>query len=413
MLTTYKLSEIVSPAFSEPHKALKSGTHNQIVAKGGRGSAKSSWASVEGITLLIKHPEIHGVVMRKVSNTLRKTVYAQYVWAILALGIYDRFKCTVAPMELTYKPTGQKIMFFGADDPGKIKSIKVPFGYIGYLHLEELDQFAGKDEIRNIEQSILRGGPLAYEIKTFNPPRTRDNWANKYCLTNKPGQLIHHSTYETTPSKWLGERFLNDAEHLKQTNPAEYEHEYLGISNGTGGNVFENVTIREITDNEIKNFDYIYNGVDWGFYPDPWAFVRCSYDSARRVLYIFDEAEAKKKNNRKTADIIFGKGLTGEDEIICDSAEPKSIADYTDYGLYARGSEKSTGSVSYSIKWLQGLTEIVIDSNRCPKTAEEFLAYEYERTKAGEIISGYPDKKNHFIDAARYALNGLWMYRGV
>ena len=167
------VAELISPAFYNPHIDLTEGTINQLVLKGGRGSAKSSYASVEGILTLLSNPNIHGVVMRKVSNTLRTTAYAQYVWAITVMGLYDKFKCTIAPMELVYTPTGQKIMFFGADDPGKIKSIKVAFGYIGFLHLEELDQFAGEEEVRNIEQSVLRGGDIAIEIKTFNPPRTK------------------------------------------------------------------------------------------------------------------------------------------------------------------------------------------------------------------------------------------------
>ena len=410
---TYKLSEIVSSAFSAPHKALKSGTHNQVVAKGGRGSTKSSWASVEGVLLILKHRDIHGVVMRKVSNTLRTSVYAQYIWAINALGLNDKFKCTVSPMEITYKPTGQKIMFFGVDDPGKIKSIKVQFGYIGYLHLEELDQFAGEEEVRNIEQSVLRGGPLAFEIKTFNPPRTKDNWANKYCLINKPGQLIHHSTFETTPIDWLGQRFIDDAEFLKSVNPAAYEHEYLGIANGTGGMVFENVIGETITDEQIETFDRVLNGVDWGYYPDPWAFVRMQYQSAQRILYIFDEAVENKKGNRESAEIIKARGLSYQDRITCDSAEPKSVADYKEQGLGAYGAEKGPGSVEYSHKWLQSLTQIIIDPKRCPHAYKEFSNYAYERNKTGDIISGYPDRDNHTIDAVRYATEHIWKTRGM
>lgn len=411
MISKIKLSEILSPAFSEPHKAFKKHKCNQLVLKGGRGSAKSSYASVEGILQLVRNPDIHGVVMRKVSNTLRTSVYAQYIWAVSALGLYDKFKCTVQPMELTYKPTGQKMMFFGADDPGKIKSIKVPFGYIGYLHLEELDQFAGEDEIRNIEQSVLRGGPLAYEIKSFNPPKTKDNWANKYCLLDKPGQLIHHSTYHTTPLDWLGQRFIDDAEFLKQINPDAYAHEYMGKANGTGGMVFENVQAKTITDMQISSFDRVYNGVDWGWYPDPWAFGRMHYASAQRTLYIFDEARENKKSNQITAEIVRSKTLL--DEIItCDSAEEKSVADYRAAGLRARGAEKGPGSVEYGTKWLQSLNAIIIDPVRCPNTYMEFSAYEYERDKNGEIISGYPDKNNHHIDLTRYAMESVWKRRG-
>ena len=409
LLTTYRLSEIVSPAFSVPHRGMKFGEYNQLVLKGGRGSGKSSYASVEGVLLLLDNPDIHGVVMRKVSNTLRTTVYAQYVWAISELGLRDKFKCTVAPMEITYRRTGQKIMFFGADDPGKIKSIKVPFGYIGYLHLEELDQFAGEEEVRNIEQSVLRGGPLAYEIKSFNPPRTRDSWANKYCLTDKPGQLIHHSTYETTPKDWLGQRFLDDAEYLRENNHAAYEHEYMGVANGTGGNVFENVLITAITDDEINAFDRCYYGLDWGWYPDPNHFSECYYNPAQRRLYIYGEIRRNKTSNEEMSALLEDwRGV----RITADSAEQKSISDFRDWGFDMRGAIKGPGSVEYSMKWLASLSAIVIDSARCPFAAEEFLGYEYERDKDNNVISGYPDKANHAIDSVRYALESIWRRRG-
>lgn len=411
-MTTIRLSEIFAPSFKEVHHALKSGEANQFVLKGGRGSTKSSFVSVEMIIQLIKHPDIHAVVMRKVANTMRTTVFAQYVWAYTALGLYDKFKATVSPMEIIYRPTGQKIMFFGADDPGKIKSIKVPFGYIGLLHLEELDQFAGEEEVRNIEQSVLRGGPVTIEFKSFNPPKTLMNWANKYCLLEKPGQLIHSSDYRSVPREWLGERFINDAEYLQSVNPSAYEHEYLGIPNGNGGMVFENVTGQTITNEQIKQFDRVYNGLDWGYYPDPWAFNRMHYDAARRKLFIFDELKAQKKGNRETADMLLAHGITYNDRITADSAEPKSVGDYQRFGLNCRGAIKGPGSVEYSMKWLQSLVEIVIDPKRCPNTYKEFTCYEYERTKDGEIISGYPDANNHHIDACRYGMEQVWRRRG-
>lgn len=411
-MTTIKLSEVLSPAFKDVHRAVKLGTHDQFVLKGGRGSTKSSYASVEVILQLVEHPDVHAVVMRKVANTLRTSVFSQYVWAIDALGLTGKFKQTVSPMELIYKPTGQKIMFFGADDPGKVKSIKTSFGYIGILHFEELDQFSGEEEIRNLEQSILRGGSYSLEFKTFNPPKTKNNWANQYCLFEKVGQMIHHSTYFTTPKEWLGERFLDDADYLKAINPGAFEHEYMGIANGTGGMVFDNVDVRQIPDDEIETFDRIYNGVDWGYYPDPWAFNRMHYDAARRILYIFGELTRYKKGNRQTADDLLKYGITPNELITADSAEPKSVADYRNYGLNCRGAVKGPGSVDYSMKWLQSLTKIVIDPVRCPDTAKEFTTYEYERNKEGEVISGYPDKENHHIDAVRYSMEPVWKRRG-
>lgn len=411
-MTTIRLSEILAPSFRDVHRALKAGEANQFVLKGGRGSTKSSFVSIEMILQLIKHPDIHAVVMRKVANTMRTTVFAQYVWAYTTLDLYDKFKATVSPMEIIYKPTGQKIMFFGADDPGKIKSIKVPFGYIGLLHLEEIDQFSGAEEVRNIEQSVLRGGAVSIEFKSFNPPKTMMNWANKYCMLEKPGQMIHSSDYRSVPRDWLGDRFINDAEYLKSVNLSAYEHEYLGVPNGNGGMVFDNVSAEEITDEQIKRFDRVLNGLDWGYYPDPWAFNRMHFDSARRTLYIFDELQAQKKGNRETADMLIAHGITYADRITADSAEPKSVGDYKAYGLDCRGAAKGPGSIEYSMKWLQSLVKIVIDPKRCPHTFEEFTTYEYERNKDGEVISGYPDGNNHHIDACRYATEHIWRRRG-
>ena len=223
-------------------------------------------------------------------------------------------------MELIYKPTGQKIMFRGADDPMKIKSIKVPFGYIAVTHFEEKDQFAGRSEIRNILQSTMRGGSKYWNFESYNPPISRDNWANKDSLEERSDRICHKSTYLEAPQEWLGEQFLAEAEHLKETNERAYQHEYLGIPTGNGGNVFENLELREITDDEISTFDRIYNGVDWGFFPDPWAFNRCYYDAARRKLYIFSEKTANKKRNEETAQMLLDDGFTREDLITADSA---------------------------------------------------------------------------------------------
>lgn len=411
-LTTYRLSELISPAFVDSHKAVKTGEINELVEKGGRGSAKSSYLSIELILELIKHPECHAVVMRKIANTLRTSVYAQVCWAISALGLTRKFRCTVSPMECTYIETGQKILFFGMDDPGKLKSIKLPFGYIGLAWFEELDQFDGPEQIRNVEQSIFRGGSYSMCFKSFNPPAMARNWANRYALEKKPGKMVHHSTYLTTPANWLGPRFLADAEHLKETNPTGYRHEYGGEVVGSGTQVFENLLLREIKDDEIKQFDRVTNGVDWGWYPDPWAWNRMHYDSGRKTLYLFDELTRLRTSNTETAKLIQSRIPEGE-RIIADSAEEKSVSDYKSYGLSCRGADKGPGSVNYSMKWLQSLRAIVIDPDRCPDTAREFSEYEYERDdKTGEVVAGYPDTANHHIDAVRYGTNRIWKRRG-
>lgn len=292
MSMTYKLSEIMPPAFFELHRRIRAGEVTEALCEGGRGGAKSSFISEEIELQMMRHPDTHAVVLRRKENTLRRTVYNQYIWAAGALGVGSKWKATVSPMELTYLPTGQKIMFFGLDDPGNLKSIKLPFGYVAYVHFEELDQFRGPEEVRNVEQSLLRGGPIAITFKSFNPPASAANWANQYARESKPGQVKHHSTYLETPPEWLGPRFIADAEHLKALRPMAYRNEYLGEVTGGGANVFENIQLRAITDEELGRFDRIYRGIDWGYYPDPWAYNCMHYDAARLTLYIFDEAEA-------------------------------------------------------------------------------------------------------------------------
>lgn len=405
-------ARVIAPPFASVFLAVADEQYSEFELAGGRGSTKSSFVSLALVWLLKNYPEFHALCVRKVGNTLRDSVYAQILWAISMLGLDGEFESTVSPMEITLKGTGQKIYFRGADDPKKLKSVTPPFGYIGALWFEELDQFAGEEEVRNIRQSVIRGGEKAFIFKSYNPPKTMNNWVNKAQQTPKPGRLLHKSTYLDVPVKWLGQPFIDEAEFVKATSPSAYEHEYMGIANGTGGLVFENVILREITKGERKSFDRIYNGVDWGYYPDPWAFNQMHYDAARRTLYITGELTRHKMGNRETADELFAFGLTADDRLTADNAEPKSIQDYRNYGLFCRGAEKGPGSVDYSTKWLQSLTQIVIDPVTCPDTAKEFLNYEYERTKDGDIISGYPDRDNHHIDAVRYALEPVWKRRG-
>lgn len=411
MMSDIRLSDKIGSAFYDvAHDVFRHG-HTHYDFSGGRGSLKSSTVSVLVPLLLINNPGTHALVLRKVANTIRDSVYAQYIWAIGELGIAAYWEAKVSPMELIYKPTGQKIMFRGADDPMKIKSIKVPFGYIAVTHFEEKDQFAGRAEIRTILQSTMRGGSKYWNFESYNPPISRDNWANKDSLEERTDRLCHKSTYLQAPPEWLGEQFLAEAEHLKATDERAYQHEYLGIPVGTGGNVFDNLELREITDEEIAQFDRIYQGVDWGWFPDPFAFIRLHYDRARETIYLMDEIYQNKLTNEASGNIIIQRGYK-DAYITCDSAEPKSVADYRAMGLPAKAAVKGPGSVDYGMKWLQR-RKIVIDRKRTPNAYNEFVNYEYDRNKDGDIISGYPDENNHLIDATRYAVERISRRMGV
>lgn len=410
-MSEVRLSSVIGPAFHLLARDVFQHGHTHYDLSGGRGSLKSSCVSLLLPLILINNPCTHALVLRKVANTIRDSVYAQYLWAIGELGMAQYWDAKVQPMELIYKPTGQKIMFRGADDPMKIKSIKVPFGYIAVTHFEEKDQFAGRAEIRTILQSTMRGGSKFWNFESYNPPISRDNWANKDSLEGRADRLCHKSTYLEAPPEWLGTQFLAEAEHLKETDERAYRHEYLGEAVGTGGNVFENLELREITDKEIASFDKIYQGVDWGWFPDPFAFIRLHYDRARETIYLMDEIYQNKLTNEASGKLILSKGYK-DAYITCDSAEPKSSADYRAMGLPAKEAIKGPGSVEYGVKWLQR-RKIVIDRRRTPNAYNEFVNYEYERNKDGEIISGYPDENNHLIDATRYALERVFRRMGI
>lgn len=410
-MSEVRLSNIIAPAFFKVHRDIQNHNHTHYWLKGGRGSTKSSFISEEIPQLLVKHHECHAVVLRKVGNTLRNSVYNQMQWGIDQLGLTSKFKFTTSPLEITYKKTGQKILFFGVDDKTKIKSIKLPFGYIGIVWYEELDQFTGMEEIRNLNQSLMRGGKEFWCFSSFNPPKSRDNWVNSEQLFEDADRLISHTTYLEVPREWLGEQFFLEAEKLKNSREELYKHEYLGEVTGTGGNVFDNVEEREISNEEIASFDRLKHGIDFGFAIDPFAFVDMHLDRKHEILYIFDEVYEQKLTNKQAYERI--KDKVRQRRVTADSSDPKSIKDMKDLGLNIRGAKKGPDSVEFGVKWLQSLSKIVIDKKRCPKTYKEFVNYEYEKNKDGEFISAYPDKNNHAIDAVRYGCEDDMLDMGV
>lgn len=407
-------ADIIGKGYIDVYRDLKTHKHRYYDFRGGRGSLKSTFCALALIDELERNPNFCAIAIRQVKDTLKDSVYAQIVWAIDALGLTEAYKCTVSPLEIKRTATGQKIYFRGADDPLKLKSIRPPKDmYIGVVWIEEADQLHGRAALRNILQSVMRGGDDTIVLRSYNTPVSRNHFINLEALEDRPDRLVHHSYYCDAPKEWLGEPFFAEAEYLKQVNERAYRHEYLGEAVGTGGTVFENVNVRQVTEEEAQGFERYYMGVDWGYYPDPYAWVKAAYDPARRRLYLLDELVVYKQSNQSTARMLKEqKGVTSADMITADSAEPKSIADYRSEGFACYGVKKGRGSIDYSMKWLQGLSEIVIDIAKCPKSAEEFTAYEYEHSKDGEIISGYPDKNNHCIDAVRYGLYPAWKRSG-
>lgn len=399
-----RLKNVIAPSFYKVHKDIKKDLHTHYWFDGGRGSTKSSFVAIEIIIGIMKDPKANCIALRKVKDTLHDSVYEQLCWAIDVLEVGAYWDCKTSPLTLTYTPTGQKILFRGADKPKKIKSTKFAKGYCKYIWYEELDEFSGIEEIRMINQSLMRGGEKFTVFYSYNPPKSASNWVNAESKLTRPDRLTHHSTYLTVPKEWLGEQFLVEAEHLKETKPESYKHEYLGEITGTGGEVFTNVTCRPITDEEIKAFEQLRRGLDFGYAADPLSYGVVNYDRKHKRLHIFHEVYAVGMSN-KSIHTEIKKENTYNDTVKADSAEPRTINELNQLGLRIVGVKKGADSVNYGIKFLQDLEEIIIDDIRCPNTAREFLTYELEKDANGNFKAGFPDKNNHSIDMTRYALN--------
>lgn len=399
------VAELIAPSFDGIFFDVQEHRYTHYWLVGGRGSTKSSFASLCVPLMLLQNPNCHAVVLRKVANTLRNSVYHQVEWAIDALGLSDAFAARVSPLSFEYRRTGQKILFLGVDDKSKIKSLKLPFGYTGVVWMEELDQFTGMEEVRSLLQSLLRGGAKYWVFYSYNPPKSRNNWVNEEALFDREDRIVHRSTYLGVPPVWLGEQFISEAERLREKNETLYRHEYLGEVTGTGGGVFDNVEDMEMSDADVALFDRLYHGLDFGFAVDPLAFVSMHYDAKHEDLYIFDEIYEQRLTNAQAARRILPR-LHGQ-HLTADAAEPKSIAEMRGLGLNVQAARKGPDSVAYGIHWLQGRRRIFIDKRRAPNTYREFIGYEYERNKDGQFISAYPDKDNHTIDAVRYATEAL------
>lgn len=431
MTITATVEDFIAPCYLPLHEDIKAGQHLFYNLPGGRGSCKSSFVSLEIVDGIQSDPTglSNAIVFRKVAGTMRDSVFSQIAWAIDMLGVSHLWKATVSPMMYEYRPTGAQILFRGLDDVGKLKSIKPRRGVFRYVWFEEFSELRGPNFTRNVMQSVLRGqGPGAIVFRTFNPPISANNWANVFIREPDEKAVTLLTDYTMIPPDWLGESFLYEAERLRDVNPKAYEHEYLGVPTGAGGEVFPNLEIREITDKEIEQMGYFYQGLDFGFAVDPAAFLRVSYDRKSDTVFFVDEIYKRHLSNKQLAEEIKKRrydrgggayhspilgGVYEEKQLItADCAEPKSIADMQAEDLKCIPCHKEPGCVSYRVKWLQH-RRIVIDPKRTPEAYREFVNYSYATDKDGNFLSELPDKDNHTIDACAYALDRLIYRRGV
>ena len=417
-----RAAEAIRNAQVRPHVAkvyhsllddIEAGRYSIVNLPGGRGSAKSSFVGLT-ITRGIMEDETgqsNAIVFRAVGETLRDSVYAQILWSIDTLGVSDLWECTVKPMECVYTPTGAVIKFRGLDDPRKLKSIKPRQGHFRFIWFEEFCELPGEGFARSVVQSVVRGqGPKPIIFRSFNPPISANAWANQAIAVPDDRAVTLHTDYTMIPPEWLGEGFLEEAERLKRVNRRAYDHEYGGLAVGSGSEVFENLTVRTITEDEIRELVTIYQGVDFGFSVDPTAFLRVAYDQRTETIYLVDEIYRRSMRNAALADEIKARGYS-QWRITGDSADPRSIADLRDNGLMCGPCYKRPGCVQYRIRWLQHRT-IVIDPVRTPNAHREFTQYAYKADKNGAVLPELVEGQEHTVDALAYALNDVIYSRG-
>lgn len=434
LVPPYDMSANISPTFCDVSRAIDSGKVNRVMLKGGRGSTKSSYGYQKCLDIFLHRPHAQWICGRRYANTLRRSCFANVLWAIAKRGMTVGkpgegcdFDKTVSPMEITYNKTGQKIIFSGLDEPEKLKSITFedPDAKIEILLLEEYNQLSGPEDARNVRQSVFRSD-YSLEFDIYNPEPDTEQWTNKEARIEEPGKLVHHSTYLDVPAEFIGKRFIEQAEVLKEINPTAYANEYMGEETGLTGTVFNNVVAQSITYEDTLAMKWIRCGMDWGFQSDPWVWLRVGYDRKTRTLYILDEIFNTKTlddaNIEEVKRHLIERDETGkplytndgkpvynrnkpQNEIRADAASPKDIATWRHGGMAIMGASKRV-PVADGIKWLTKRKAIVIDRERCPLAYQEFSRYRALEDDEGKF-KGYPDKDNHTIDAVRYAVFDL------
>lgn len=416
---------LVAPPFLAPHRDVAKDAGGEYWCFGGRSSGKSSWVSLEVVAGMEAHPNRSAYVTMERQKDMREGVYEQMLWALDVLGVADGWECRVSPLSMTRRETGQVVLFHGCDKAEKTKTVKAPGQtYYAYQWFEEVDQLKGMREVRTVQQSLTRGpqGSPFFRFLSFNPPRSRDSWVMREISEREArGLPVYRSSYEDVPPEWLPGQFVSDAMALRERDEESYRHEYLGEPVGYGAEVFRRAEVREVTDVERRQLERHVYGVDWGFSTDPWVWLMAAYDAERRTLYVLDEAHGHGLTNAETARMVSERmatprrdadGKTVEDAepyapVMCDGAEPKSVADYREAGIQAYAAPKQGAhNVRNGTRWLQDRAAIVIDP-RCEIAAREIPAYQYVTTPDGDVTGMLPDRDNHSIDALRYACASL------
>lgn len=382
------------------------------VCKGSRASKKSKTTALWYITNMMKYPDANLLVIRKTYRTLKDSCFTELKWAISRLKVDAWWDIKESPLELTYKPTGQKIYFRGLDDPLKVTSITVEKGVLCWAWLEEAYEIMSESDFDTLDESI-RGevpeGLFKQWTITFNP-WNEHHWLKKRFFDVNDDNILAMTTNYLC-NEWLDDSDKKLFESMKKNNPRRYAVAGLGNWGIVDGLVYENWTERAFTLDEIKQCK-TRSGLDFGYTNDPTAFFVGFLDLDAKRLYVWDEFYEKGMSNKAINNKIVAMGYSKE-RITGDSAEPKSIDELKSMKLRIKGAKKGKDSVMNGVQWIQDL-EIIIHP-RCTNFITEISNYTWETDKFGNKLNKPIDDFNHLMDAMRYALEddivgNKWLY---
>ena len=377
------------------------------VVKGGRGSKKSTTTALWIIYKMMQYPLANTLVIRRIFNTHKDSTYTQLKWASNVLGVSHLWKFSKSPLEATYIPTGQKILFRGLDDPMSITSITVEHGHLCWCWFEEAFQVMNEDDFNKVDMSIRGELPKGYfkQITLSFNPWSEKHWLKKRFFDTEDEDVLAITTNYTC-NEFLGEDDKTLFEKMKLNNPRRYNIEGLGNWGIAEGLVYSNFEELDFNVEDIKKRPNVKSafGLDFGYTNDPTAFIASLIDLDNMEIFIFDEHYQKAMSNKDIANMIKYKGYSKE-RIIGDSSEPKSIDDIKRQGIYRlKGARKGKDSILNGIQYIQDFKIYV--HPKCENTLIELSNYVWD-TKEGNVINKPIDDYNHLMDALRYSLEDI------
>lgn len=377
------------------------------VCKGSRASKKSKTMALWTIFNIMKYHDANMLVIRKTYRTLKDSCFTDLKWAVHRLQVDNLWEFKESPLECTYKPTGQKILFRGLDDPLKVTSITVGVGCLCWMWIEEAYEVMSEADFDMLDESIRGETPegLFKQITlTFNPWNEHHWMKKRFFDKSDPDTLALTTNY--TCNEWLDASDIALFEKMKINNPRRYAVAGLGGWGIVDGLIYENWHEEEFTLDTVMNCKNAF-GLDFGFTNDPTAFIMSFLDQEHNKLYVYDEIYEKGLSNKAIAEKL--KELKVDTKTVtCDCAEPKSIYELQTLGIiHAKACKKGKDSVVHGIQWIQDL-EIIIHP-RCVNFLTEISNYTWDTDKFGTKINVPIDDFNHLMDAMRY---GLERYMG-